>query len=427
MERERHIKDLKKIASLSKNKKNVKTQKQRNLLGKNVITAIKGIGCRPDKVFYEPSTNFSVNGSLSNKIGIRKIGKGEMGEVFLGCIDKECKKPVAIKVADGWNRFEYKIGKRVEKLSGMRMYAYQECINEKKNKKYSIIYTEYANSGTLSNFIKNNINILRPIHLRTIVTHVLFNLYRIHKKYPSFRHHDLHTENVLISTNVKSTGIRRFKVDDTVLKVHDIGIEASLNDFGYSSIKGIPNPDIDAGEYKSKHGIYRESHYMYDVHFFLNSLRQYLRGERILSGGETIEFINRVLPPEYMGRDTQKVRDFRLRVSPTGHNRLPTFSQIFKDRYFSPYKEKTPELSKVLDIIGRAAPMKPKSIIVKHGGNPAPHKVSISKKGYVKIGTRKCDSYKKGELVKIANILNVPTKNKTISKICQDLKLKYVK
>ena len=52
MERERHIEDLKKIASLSKNKKNVKTQKQRNLLGKNVITAIKGIGCRPDKVFY---------------------------------------------------------------------------------------------------------------------------------------------------------------------------------------------------------------------------------------------------------------------------------------------------------------------------------------------------------------------------------------
>ena len=40
MERERHIKDLKKIASISKNKKNVKTQKQRNLLGKNVITAI---------------------------------------------------------------------------------------------------------------------------------------------------------------------------------------------------------------------------------------------------------------------------------------------------------------------------------------------------------------------------------------------------
>ena len=64
-----------------------------------------------------------------------------MGEVFLGCVDKECKKPVAIKISNGSNRYEYKIGKRIEKLSGMRMYAYQECVNEKK-KKYSIIYTE---------------------------------------------------------------------------------------------------------------------------------------------------------------------------------------------------------------------------------------------------------------------------------------------
>ena len=427
MERERHIEDLKKIASLSKNKKNVKTQKQRNILGKNVITAIKGIGCRPENVFYKPSTNFSVNGSLSTKKGLRRIGKGEMGEVFLGCIDKECKKPVAIKVSNESNRYEYKIGKRIEKLSGMRMYGYQECVNEKK-KRYSIIYTEYANSGTLSTFIKNNISTLRPIHLRTIVTHVLFNLYRIHKKYPSFRHHDLHTENVLISTNVKSTGIRRFKVGDTVLKVHDIGIEASLNDFGFSVINGIPNPDVDSGEYKGKHGIFRESHYMYDVHFFLNSLREYLKGEKIRSGVETIEFINRVLPSDYMGRETQKIFDFRLRVSlVSGHERLPTFSRIFKDRSFSPYREKTQELSTVLDMLGPTVPKKPKSIIVKHGGNPAPPKVSVSKKGYVKIGTRKCDSYKKDELVKIANILNVPTKNKTISKICQDLKLKYIK
>ena len=71
--------------------------------------------------------------------------------------------------------------------------------------------------------------------------------------------------------------------------------------------------------------------------------------------------------------------------------------------------------------------MKPKPIIVKHGGNPAPPKVSLSKKGYVKIGTRKCDSYKKVILLKLRIVLNVPTKNKTISKICQDLKLKYIK
>jgi len=419
MERERHINDLKKIASLSKNKKNVKTQKQRNLLGKNVISAIEGMGCKPHNVFYNPSTNFSVNGSLSTKKGIRKIGKGQMGEVFLGCIDKECKKPVAIKVSNDKNRYEFKIGKRIEKLSGTRMYAYQEC------DKYSIIYTEYANSGSLTNFIKENIKTLRPIHLRTIVTHVLYNLYRIHKKYPSFRHHDLHTENVLINTDVKAKGIRRFKVDDIVLKVHDIGLEASLNDFGFSSINGIANPEIDSGEFKRKYGIYRESNYMYDVHFFLNSLRHFLKGEKIYAGAETIQFIERILPADYLGQVTYKVNDFRLRPSPVGHGNLPTYTKLFRDRYFSPYRNMKPTFD-ITTIIGRT-PVKPKPILVKHGGNLPPPKVSLSKKGYVKLGTRKCENYKKSELVKIANTLNVPTKNKTIAKICENLKIKYNK
>jgi len=80
----------------------------------------------------------------------------------------------------------------------------------------------------------------------------------------------------------------------------------------------------------------------------------------------------------------------------------------------------------ITNIIGKA-PSKPKPIIVKHGGSLPPPKVSLAKKGYVKIGTRKCNSYKKGELVKFADALNVPTKNKTISKICEDLKIKYTK
>ena len=124
---------------------------------------------------------------------------------------------------------------------------------------------------------------------------------------------------------------------------------------------------------------------------------------------------------------TYKVSYFTLRSTPVCHDKLQTFNRIFKDRYFSPYREKTQEVSNVLDIICRAAPLKPTPISVKSGGKPAPSKFFVSKKGYVKIGTRKCDSYQKDELVKIANILNVPTKNKTISKICQDLKLKYVK
>ena len=165
---------------------------------------------------------------------------------------------------------------------------------------------------------------------------------------------------------------------------------------------------------------------MYDVHFFLNSVRQLLKGEKVYVGAETIQFIERILPLDYIGHDTYKIHDYRLRVSPEGHVNLPTFKQIFKDRYFSPYKEKKQALARVLDIIGHT-PAKPKPIIVKHGGNPPLPKISLSKKGYVRVGTRKCESYKKSELIKIASALNIPTKDKTISRICQDLKLKYIK
>ena len=52
--------------------------------------------------------------------------------------------------------------------------------------------------------------------------------------------------------------------------------------------------------------------------------------------------------------------------------------------------------------------------------------VSLAKKGYVKIGTKKCESYKKQELIKLATRLGISTENKTIKKICNDIKLKYV-
>ena len=73
--------------------------------------------------------------------------------------------------------------------------------------------------------------------------------------------------------------------------------------------------------------------------FFLNSLRHFLKGEKIYVGAETIQFIERVLPSDYLGQTTYKINDFRLRASPVGHGNLPTFKQIFNDRYFSPYKK----------------------------------------------------------------------------------------
>ena len=135
-------------------------------------------------------------------------------------------------------------------------------------------------------------------------------------------------------------GFKLLKINNSTLKVHDIGIHALISDYGLSTVNGIKNPEIDDDStlfYKKKSGIFRSSHSMYDVHYFLNVIRQEIKAFKIENGMEVVQFIERILPSEYLGVRSDKIIDFRLRDK--DHSKLPTFKQIFNDRYFSPYKK----------------------------------------------------------------------------------------
>mgnify|MGYP001434802429 CR=1 FL=1 len=449
MERERHLKNLKVISKLAKNKKNNSTQKKN--LGKNLIKSMQGMGCNPEKFLYLPD-NKSISLSIENSssLGTKKIGQGSFGDVYMGCIDKECKKKVAIKIVINEDiSHEYKTGKKISLYGGIKTYSIQKCNN------ITFMYSEYANSGTLKSFLKNNRNNILPIHFRTIVTQILYNLYRIQKKYPSFRHNDLHADNVLINSTSPSR-VKLYKVNNSTLKVHDIGIQALISDYGLSTVNGIKNPEVDNDPklfYKTKSGIFRGSHPMYDIQYFLNALRQEIRMLGIHNGMEVIQFIERILPREYLGVKSDKIDDFRLRAQEE-HPKLPTFKQIFNDRYFSPYKKAVVPIdistiikrnTKVKIPIARKKTMNEikrnlaskniKKTVLKRPGiriqpKPVPKsvpKVVMTNKGYIRIGTRKCQSYRKPELVKIAKNMGINTDGKTINKLCENIKLKYIK
>jgi len=449
MERERHLKNLKVISKLAKNKKNNSNQKKN--LGKNLIKSMQGMGCNPEKFLYLPD-NKSISLSIENSssLGTKKIGQGSFGDVYMGCIDKECKKKVAIKIVINEDiSHEYKTGKRISLYGGIKTYSIQKCNN------ITFMYSEYANSGTLKSFLKNNRNNILPIHFRTIVTQILYNLYRIQKKYPSFRHNDLHADNVLINSTSPSR-VKLYKINNSTLKVHDIGIQALISDYGLSTVNGIKNPEVDNDPklfYKTKSGIFRGSHPMYDIQYFLNALRQEIRILGIHNGMEVIQFIERILPREYLGVRSDKIDDFRLRAQEE-HPKLPTFKQIFNDRYFSPYKKAVVPIdistiikrnTKVKIPIARKKTMNEikrnlaskniKKTVLKRPGiriqpKPVPKsvpKVVMTNKGYLRIGTRKCQSYRKPELVKIAKNMGINTDGKTINKLCENIKLKYIK
>ena len=457
MEKERYLKNLKILSKLAKNKKNTTTRKIN--IGKNLIKSMQGMGCHPEKFLHLPTNkpfSLSIDNSVITTLGTKKIGQGTFGQVYLGCVDKECKKKVAIKIVINEDiSHEYKIGKRLHQYGSIRPYVIEKCNN------VTFMYSEYANNGTLRSFLRDNKKNLLPIHFRTIITQILHNLYRIQKKYPTFRHHDLHADNILIN-NTSPSRVKLLKVYNSTLKVHDIGLQTLITDFGLSTMKGIKNKEADDPHYKRTSGIYRESHPMYDIQYFLNVMRQEIKIMGVQSGVEALQFIERILPSDYLGKETNKLKDHRLRPSPLGHPQLPTFKEIFNDRYFSPYKKTTVPFD-ISTIIGKRNSSKPKPIVVKHGGGkvkktleqvkkelasknnkkiikrpgiriarPSPQaqpkiKVSMTDKGYIRLGTRKCSSYKKSDIEKMAKTLGVNTQNKTIAKICKDIQLKYIK
>ena len=54
-------------------------------------------------------------------------------------------------------------------------------------------------------------------------------------------------------------------------------------------------------------------------------------------------------------------------------------------------------------------------------------RVSVAPKGYTKVDGKKCTTYKKSEIIEKAKKAGVDTQGKTIEKICEALKIKYVK
>lgn len=446
----RHKANLMEIAKKA-NKSNTPIE-QLNI-GKNVIELLKSKGCEPEKLFRRivknTRTNLSITRAVKTRIGLKKIGKGEYGTVFHGCADRECKKPVAIKLAEyGSTKSEYIMGKILKQYGGIRMYAREEC----QQRDNDILYMEYANSDTMKKFLKTKKNSLRTIHVRTLITQVLYSLYQINIDHPTVRHHDLHLDNILVNTGKTVGGFSTYKIQDLNLEVDKIGVEALITDYGFTTMRGVPNQIIDNFEIanlRDNFGIYRDSHPMYDAHLFLNALYVEILRDPVLSKSlkEVTDFISRILPPQYLGVKTRFVKNYRLRGDV--YHRLKNFKTIFNDKFFNPYTKRGKKLGIALAMIPKtkkithtrrvATQVKPKSesvartasakseSITRTASAPKPVKITMSKKGYVKVGTKKCTSYKKSEIVAIAKKAGINTNGKTVSAICELLKKKYLK
>jgi serine/threonine protein kinase len=279
---------------------NAKTNEQRNAVGAELKKLLRGAkGCDPKSQMYAPRMN---NLSTIEKGRLLKLGQGQYGAVYYGCLDDKCKTKVAIKfTTEPSAKMEYRIAEKLKGMGVPRMYHFKTCDNR------DVLYFEYIDGISLEKWIKSNPGISE---YKSVIRQVISNLYKIHQKYPEFRHHDLHWNNVIITKNGKPIMI----------------------DFGLAVMKGIKNPDVNAGDFLTS-GISRKSHPIYDAHYFLNIVQTYTHSKIIR------EFIRELFkyPNDYLVRNSSYVSDMRLRL--VKHKKLPTFEDILSHPFLTGKKE----------------------------------------------------------------------------------------
>jgi serine/threonine protein kinase len=409
---------------------NAKTNAQKNAVGEEVKKFLRGKkACNSGQLFS------NVGLRIEKGKNLRKLGEGAHGAVFYGCLEDKCNTKIAMKVTDEPTaKMEFRIAEKLKGMGVPRMYHFKDC------GRLDVLYFEYVKGETLQQWMKKPQS---PGSYRSLISQLIRNLKRIHEKYPKFRHHDLHWNNILVLE----------------------GNKPIIIDFGLSTIEGIRNPDVASGEYKND-GIYVGSHHMYDVQYILNIIYNYTKLTKVK------QFIKDLFPDKYLGSTNPYIKSGRLR--PGFRHGLPTYEQILNHPFLQP-KKKGSILRRVLPKKTVAATPKPepvpqkvkpatasairraKAVLEKEAAKkkvppkrpqirgrdpsvmnqvrsiekkiaaqkksltPKPKtktKVFINKNGDLKIEKRKCRLYKKSELVKMFGL----DPNLTKEQMCKFIK-----
>lgn len=231
---------------------------------------LRKLGCYPETFLYSKKRRTR---------NINSVAAGRHGQVFVGCTTPRCTFQIAVKKSKEDMSKEYRIMKRAHSLVPKHVvtpYFFKKC------KGGSIMYTEYFPQGT---FYSNKSKITLDMMFQILWTLYVFQRHGI-------RHNDMHMKNIFIDKK-----------------------RAVISDFGLANES--------KSYYTTNYGIHKKSDLRYDYHFFLNSLYE-LHIPRINS------VIRRILPPEYLGYESPKVYNFRLRYG-VSHNRLPSLASILRN------------------------------------------------------------------------------------------------
>ena len=294
----------------------------------------------PNKNIWAAVTCDKLKASLDSST---PLGKGRQGIVFAAKQVGGNKRPFAVKVAprdlSAAKRgepqpvdVEFKIQDAVQNLSPnvvrvyksmrcenfitpsqMNMPSVQDSVHFDKSKQ-GILLMELATGGSLDSWLKKQTKVDDAV-MAHLISDILGALFKIQKKYPDFRHNDLHMENVFVA---------------------DRGF--LIGDFGWARLKKTgTNPAVNTANgttTASFWGVGPRTDERYDQHLFLNELLKWAKDHAPATHPKAIEFLKRAVPPGYRGAKDVHVLEWRLKYGDpcTG---LPSLGQILSASFLT--------------------------------------------------------------------------------------------
>ena len=274
------------------------------------------------------------------------IGKGRQGIVFTAT---QPGRHFAVKVAPrdlaskkrGESQpvdVEFKIQDAVQDLTPnvVRLYKSMRCLNfiepnrinmpNVQNKTHydksqqGILLMEFATGGSLDSWLKKKATV-DDATMSKIISDILTALFKIQKRYPDFRHNDLHMQNLFVA---------------------DRGF--LIGDFGWSRLKKSgTNPAVNTAngtKTSAFWGVGPKTDERYDQHLFLNELLDWAQKHSPAAHPKAIEFLKMAVPPGYRGSKDAHVSEWRLKYGDpcTG---LPSLGQLLNHHFLAGKKRVT--------------------------------------------------------------------------------------
>ena len=372
----------------------------------NLKKLLKGEkACIPEHFLKVPAYN---SPTLRTGKG-RPISEGAFGKMYRGSINDNGRRYVAYKEIDtsestnGAFEFEFKVAENLKEFAVPEMYLFKKCpIQDKepqrirkggkpgskmghfvqpsrRTKPKDILYMELLDGMPFNSWWQTKPSLDA---IKSVITQVFDNLYRINQKFPDFRHRDLHGGNVMVS---RREGEYTWKVDlgrkvirndpggsfRSRLGSPDIkkykrtnaGVEAHIIDFGLSYwSRRMPNPETADGGYDGAgiygHGMGPGTIY-YDIHRFLYVIYVKVRQPENAKERAIKKFIEELIPNkeflEFNGKFTSQgylLSDYHVALRAN----LPTFKTILTHPFLT--GEKSPNRPKT---VAEALKMLPKA------------------------------------------------------------------